>query len=89
MSSVSAASIRHGEIACLEPESKELKKLHGELMAEAIEMRYVGLMWSYSWGESLLCFTINELAEIYSSEWICQLSYNTGTLNKYSLKSPF
>ena len=57
-------------------------------MAEAIEVMDIGLMWCYSRGESLLCFAIDELAEIYSSELVCQLSYSVVTLNRYSLKSP-
>ena len=57
-------------------------------MAETVEVVDIGLMWSYSWGESLLCFAINELAEIHGSEWACQLSISIITLSKYSLKSP-
>ena len=57
-------------------------------MAEAIEVMDISLTWSYSRGESLLCFAIDELAEIHSSEWLGQLSYSIVTLNRYSLKSP-
>ena len=57
-------------------------------MTSVIEVMDVSLMCSYSWGESLLCFAIDELAEIHSSERVDQLRHSITTLNDYSLKSP-
>ena len=57
-------------------------------MTDFIEVMDISLMCSYSWGESLLRFAIDELAEIHSSERAYQLRHSIATLNDYSLKSP-